>query len=52
MVQLTSLGMRSEDVTEVSDAATLRRRASLPKIRINGVWLAPQAVQHALSSAN
>ncbi|MET7694060.1 thioredoxin domain-containing protein [Streptomyces sp. NPDC005483] len=40
----------SGDGVEVSDAAYLRLRSALPTITINGVWLAPQAVRHALST--
>ncbi|MFI9569020.1 thioredoxin domain-containing protein [Streptomyces rishiriensis] len=51
---LTSLNIvhDTEEVTsQVSDAAWLRLRTAAPDITINGVWLAPQAVRHILSTA-
>lgn len=49
LTTLTSLSV-SGDGVEVSDASYLRLRSVLPTITINGAWLAPQAVQHALGS--
>lgn len=46
---LTSLTI-SGDSAEVSDAAYLKLRSWLPAITINGIWLAPQAVRHALAA--
>lgn len=36
--------------SQVSEAAWLRLRSAAPAITINGVWLAPQAVQHILGA--
>ncbi|MER5920554.1 thioredoxin domain-containing protein [Streptomyces mirabilis] len=46
--ELRSLGLGGE--ANVSEAAYLRLRSALPSVRINGVWVAPQAVQHALNA--
>jgi hypothetical protein len=40
-----------ELASRVSDVAWLRLRSAAPAITINGVWLAPQAVQHILDTA-
>lgn len=48
LTELRSLGLGVE--ANVSEAAYLRLRSALPSIRINGVWVAPQAVRHALSA--
>ncbi|MFF0043284.1 thioredoxin domain-containing protein [Streptomyces mirabilis] len=54
LCELTSLSIvhDSDEVTsQVSEAAWLRLRSAAPAITINGVWLAPQAVQHILNTA-
>ncbi|MEU5633667.1 thioredoxin domain-containing protein [Streptomyces rishiriensis] len=48
LTELRSLGLGGE--ANVSEAAFLRLRSALPSVRINGVWVAPQAVQHALNA--
>lgn len=45
---LQSLGVESG--TDVTETGYLRLRGALPSLQINGVWVAPQAVQHALNA--
>ncbi|MFF0043275.1 thioredoxin domain-containing protein [Streptomyces mirabilis] len=48
LTELQSLGLGGEN--KVSEPAYLRLRSALPSLKINGVWVAPQAVQHVLSA--
>ncbi|MFD8717836.1 thioredoxin domain-containing protein [Streptomyces sp. NPDC059629] len=51
LTSLTIVHDTEEVTSQVSDAAWLRLRTAAPDITINGVWLAPQAVQHILRTA-
>ncbi|MEU2771416.1 thioredoxin domain-containing protein [Streptomyces sp. NPDC007162] len=48
LTELQSLGLEGE--ANVSEAAYLHLRSALPSLKINGVWVAPQAVRHALDA--
>ncbi|WP_330293103.1 thioredoxin domain-containing protein [Streptomyces sp. NBC_00576] len=48
LTELRSLGLVGE--ANVSETAYLRLRGALPSVKINGVWVAPSAVRHALNA--